>query len=248
MIYKSGRHCSSSFSSVLTALISKPSTSVRILPPPFSTTYRTSAMLKPSTFSVALIIALCGCSKSDHVAANTTPAPAENALQPAIAPTKNDPHDAARIPASEPKQSAKKVAAETGAKEKPRVNPADDRAKRSRSLTARRWEKFQAAMKRCAAVALSAREPCLAEARDAYRSANFDCTALPGRERKECLKYAKLWEDTETDVPKAAVTQDEEPAAVPGAPNDADPGTRNRDSAKPQQDTVGNLPEPTRRN
>jgi hypothetical protein len=215
-------------------------------------TYGTTAMLKPSMFSLALIAALCSCSKSDDVATDNAAAPAENALQSAINPTENEASDTAEMPAAAPTQSAEKAASETEPEpegyEKQRPDAAHDRTTRTRSPTARRWEEFQATMGRCVAVDLSAREQCLAEARDAYRSANLDCAALPGRERKECLKYAKLWADTEADVPTAAVTHDEEPAAIPAAPDDARPAERNRDSTKQQQDAVGTLPETNRPN
>jgi hypothetical protein len=101
-------------------------------------------------------------------------------------------------------------------------------------------------MRRCVDADLSAREQCLAEARDSFRSADLDCAELPGGDRKECLKYAKLWEDAAADIPTAAVTHDEEPAAIPAAPDDQRPAERNRDSTKQQQDAVGSLPEPAR--
>jgi hypothetical protein len=56
-------------------------------------------------------------------------------------------------------------------------------------------------MKRCAEAPMSARQACLAGARDDYRAARVNCTALPAPQRKECVKYAKLWADTETDLP-----------------------------------------------
>jgi hypothetical protein len=145
---------------------------------------------------------------------NNTAALPGNIVQSANNSTENDANDAAQIPASEPEQFAEKAATETEPKEyeKQGPNAASDRVKGTRSLAARRWDEFQAAIKRCVAVALSAREQCLAEARDTYRSANFDCAALPGREHKECLKYAKLWEDTQMDVPTGAVAHDESAA------------------------------------
>jgi hypothetical protein len=200
--------------------------------------------------SLALIVALCSCSKSDDVATDNTAAPPKNILQSAHNSTENDATDTAQIPASEPKQFAEKAATETEPKgyEKQGPNAAHDRAKGRRSLTARRWDEFQAAIKRCLAVTLSAREQCLAEARHTYRSANFDCAALPGREHKECLKYAKLWEDTEIDVPTAAVTHDEEPAAIPAPPDDAGPPERNRASTEQSQDAVGTASDEAKQN
>jgi hypothetical protein len=204
-------------------------------------------MPKPSMLSLALIVALCSCSKSDDVATNDTATPPDNTLQSAIDPTENATDDTAQVPVSEPERSTEKAATETEPRkhEKQMPNAANDKAKRTRSPTARRWDEFQAAMERCVAVNLSAREQCLADARDAYRSANFDCAALPRRERQECVQYAKLWQDAETDIPTAAVTHDEEPAAIPAAPDDPRPAERNRDSTKQQQDAAGSLPEPT---
>jgi hypothetical protein len=230
-------------------LIQKPLASVHMLPSAVhGMTYGTTAMLKPSMFSLALIAALCSCSKSDDAATNETAAAPENALQSPIDPARNDTSDSPQVPASEPEQNAEKAATQTAPEgdEKKRPNAAYEGAKRTRSLTERRWDTFQAAMQRCVTADLNAREQCLADARDAYRSADLNCAALPGRDRNECLKYAKLWEDTEADIPTAAVTHDEEPAAIPSAPDDARPAERNRDSTKQQQDAVGSLPEPTR--
>ena len=168
--------------------------------------------------SLALIVALCSCSKNDEVATNNTAAPPKNILQSASSSTENDANDTAQIPVSERTQFAQRAATEPKGYEKQGPNAAPDRTKGTRSLTARRWDEFQATIKRCVAVTLSAREQCLAEARDTYRSANFDCAALPGREHNECLKYAKLWEDTEMDVPTGAVTHDEESAAMAAPP------------------------------
>lgn len=171
--------------------------------------------------SLALIVALCSCSKSDDVAMINTAALPGNIVQSANNSTENDANDTAQIPASEPEQFAEKAATEPKGYEKQGPNAASDRVKGTRSLTARRWDEFQAAIKRCVAVALSARGQCLAEARDTYRSANIDCAALPGREHKECLKYAKLWTDTEMDVPTGAVPHEEESAAIAAPPGDA---------------------------
>src|SRR5512145_3474973 len=130
-------------------------------------------MLRPSMLSLALIVALCSCSKRDDVATNNMPALPENIVRSANSSTEKDANDVAQIPASEP-QSAEEAATETEPKEyeKQGANAAPDRARKgTRSLTARRWDEFQATIKRCVSVALSAREQCLAEARDAYRSA-----------------------------------------------------------------------------
>ena len=172
--------------------------------------------------SLTLIVALCSCSKSDDVATNNTAALPKNVVQSANSSRENDANDIAQIPASEPEQFAEKAATETEPKgyEKQGPNAAPDRAKGTRSVTARRWDEFQAAIKRCVAVTLSAREQCLAEARDTYRSAKFDCATLPRPEREECLKYAKLWENTEMDVPTGTATHDEESAAIAAPPGD----------------------------
>jgi hypothetical protein len=119
---------------------------------------------------------------------------------------------------------------------------------RAQSRAVRRWDAFRASMKRCVAVPLSDRGQCLAEARDGYRSANINCSALPGGQHKECLKYAKLWADTETDVPTAEAQQDEGPAATPATPEGEPPAEPSWDSTLQQQDSVGNEPAPTNPN
>jgi hypothetical protein len=203
-------------------------------------------MLMPSILSLSLIVALCSCSKSDNVAAADAARPLGRAIQPDNDPAQSGTDDTAQMLASGAEQPAAKAATKTGPKAhgKQRPSAAHNKAQATRSRNARRWDEFQAAMGRCVAVTLSAREQCLADARDAYRSAKLDCAALPGRERQECLKYSKLWEDRETDVPTAAATRGQDAATPPRSPSDARPMERNWDSTNTQPDAVGPSPRP----
>jgi hypothetical protein len=166
----------------------------------------TPAMPKPYLLLLAMTLALSACSKSDSPATGNASGLRDNGLRPAVEPVQS----AATVPAPAPElqRVAQKAASEAKANgnDKPRPNAAPDRAQRARAGTARRWDQFQAAIQRCVTVPVSAREHCLAEARDAYRSAHLDCAALPGRERKECVKYGKLWADTATDLRQPART------------------------------------------
>jgi hypothetical protein len=109
-----------------------------------------------------------------------------------------------------------------------------------------RWNEFQAVVRRCVSVPLSERQQCLAGARDAFRAANPDCAALSSRDRKECRKYAKLWEDTELDLPTAAATDDEAPAAVPAAPVDEPSTPPGPDSTTSSRNAAGTVSDETR--
>src|SRR5512134_226878 len=121
-------------------------------------------MLRTSLIAIALIAALGACSKDDEVATTTTPAP-QNTLQPAINPSQNDVDDTARMPEPEsaPERSGETAAvrAEPAAKERERPKSADNGARRTDSVTARRWNEFQAVIEKCVTVDVSAREQCL---------------------------------------------------------------------------------------
>jgi hypothetical protein len=202
-----------------------------------------TAVLRPSIVPLALLLALCACSKSDGDAPSQA-APESNTLRPAVEPTQAEVDTAPRMSAVEPKHPEPAAAEASPRPEgKQKASAAPDGANRTRSLAVRRWNGFQAVVQRCVSVPIGEREQCLADARDAYRAAKVDCTALSTRDRKECVKYAKLWQDTEMDVPTAAVTHDEDRAAAPAEPEDADPAERNRDSTQQSQDAAGAAPD-----
>ncbi len=161
---------------------------------------------------VASIVALCPrcgyAAGSEHARSiATTPPPSGDSGGD------ERPNDEAQRQASQPagKADARNENQAPGASETSRHHKAGRGPRRARSLTARKWEEFRASIAKCVEVPLSAREACLAEARTRFREAKVDCRLLPGVQRKECVKYAKLWEDRQVDLPAAEVTQDDDP-------------------------------------
>jgi hypothetical protein len=207
-------------------------------------------MPRPSTFSFALIVVLGSCSKSADLAPHNAAGPVDEPQQFANAPKSGGTGDAVHLSAAAPEQPAQKAATDVAPKagEKPRPNTAQDEAKRARSTTARRWNAFQATIKKCVAVPITEREQCLAGARDRYRSAKFNCTALPGRDRDECVKYAKLWKDTKIDAPSATMMQDEDPAENSASPDAESAAESNPDSTRQSRDAGAPSPAETRPN
>ena len=211
-------------------------------------------MLKPLIFSLALIAALSACSKKDEAVSTnsgTAPAPIVDSSRDAAG---NSANGTAQAPArSEPESdaTAKEAAIPTEAqpkKHKKQPNAAHDSAKGTRSVTRRQWHEFQAKVDRCDTASGSAREQCLNEAKDVYRSANFKCDALAAPERVNCLQFTERWNDAIADAPKAAVKHDKDPTTTPTSPGDPRPAERNRDSTKQQQDAVGTIPDPNKPN
>src|SRR5689334_1482386 len=119
----------------------------------------TPDMLRLSMLSFALIVALGMYSKSDTAGANDRERSDESMRQTAYKATGDDSDPSAA------KQPAQKAAGEAGRKghEKQKPSAVNDRAKPAGSSTVRRWAAFQAVIKKCVGVPLSAREQCLAE-------------------------------------------------------------------------------------
>jgi hypothetical protein len=101
---------------------------------------------------------------------------------------------------------------------------------------------------RCDTETGSAKEQCLNEARDIYRTANFKCKELRTQERQNCVQYAERWNNAAADAPTAAVKRSQEPMITAPGPGDPRPAERNRDSTKQNQDAVGTPPDPTKPN
>ena len=212
-------------------------------------------MFKPLLLSLTLIAALSACSKKEDATSNKVRTPPVNAVSSS--------EDAARHGATASAQgsaraeahgegAAKDAAISTEAEPKKHkqqtANAAHDNAKGTRSVIRRRWSEFQTVVDRCDTASGAAREQCLAEAKDTYRSANFNCDALPAQERRNCLQFAERWSNAAADAPTTAVKHDQEPMMTAPSPGDPRPAERNRDSTKQQQDAVGTLPEPTKPN
>ena len=209
-------------------------------------------MLKPLILSLTLIVALCACSKKDDAASNNIRTPPANAVDSSKDPAGNSADSTAQGPArSEPESAAtpKEAAIPTEAQPKKHKkqgpNAAHDRAKATRSVMARRWGEFQAMVDRCDIATGAAKEQCLKDAQEAYRSANFKCDALAARERENCRQFAERWNNAVADAPTGAVKHAKEPTTIAPSPGDPRPAERNRDSTKQQQDAVGTLPEAT---
>jgi hypothetical protein len=212
-------------------------------------------MFKPLLFSLALIAALSACSKKEDAASNNVRTPPANAVSSSEDAARNDATASAQGSAraeAQGERTAKEAAtspqAEPKKHKKQAANATHDSAKGPRSDIRRRWNEFQATVDRCDTANGAAREQCLAEAKDTYRSANFKCDALPAQERRNCLQFAERWNNAAADAPTTAVKHDKEPMMSAPSPGDPRPAERNRDSTKQHEDAVGTLPEPTKPN
>jgi hypothetical protein len=216
---------------------------------------REAAMFKPLIFSLTLVVALCACSKNDDAASNNIRTPPANAIDSSKDAAGNGAIGTAQGPArlepeseGTPKEAAVPVEALPKKHKKQAPNAVHDNAKGARSVSGRRWSEFQAMVDRCDTETGAAREQCLKEAKDAYRSANFKCDALAAQERENCLQFAERWNNAVADAPTAAVKHAKEPTTTATSPGDPRPAERNRDSTKQQQDAVGTLPEASKPN
>jgi hypothetical protein len=212
-------------------------------------------MLKPLICCVTVILALCSCTKKDDAAPESAQTPPTNAMKSAEDAAPRSAGEPAPGPAlseaeTEPtdKQAATSIEAERNKEKKQRANTAGASAKAKRSVVSRRWHEFQTMVDRCVTALEAEREQCLADAKDTYRSANFECDALPTQERRNCLQFAERWNMAAEDAPTTAIKHDKEPMITAPSPGDSRPAERNRDSTKQQQDAVGTIPEPTRPN
>lgn len=162
----------------------------------------------------AFLLVLCACSDSPHPTASAQTSAGSRAPEALVlAAAKSD---------GVPQQPPSDRAAASGDARSTQAREVTDKrvratagSERAHAIAVRQWNRFQVVMKRCAEAPLSARQACLASARDDYRAAKVNCGALPGPQRKECVKYAKLWADTETDLPIEAEVEHAETAATP---------------------------------
>ena len=216
---------------------------------------REAAMFKPLIFALTVIVALCACSKKDDAASNNIRTRPANAIDSSKDAAGNGAIGTAQGPArSEPESEGTPKEAPIPAEAPPKKhrkqgpNATHDNAKGARSVTGRRWSEFQAMVDRCDIETGAAREQCLKEAKDAYRSANFKCDTLAAQERENCVQFTDRWNNPVADAPTAAVKHAKEPTTTATSPGDPRPAERNRDSTKQQQDAVGRLPEASKPN
>jgi hypothetical protein len=211
-------------------------------------------MFKSLILSLTLVVALCACSKKDDGASNnmrTAPAKAVDSSKEGARNGANGTAQGAAPSELESEGTPKEAALPTEAqpkKPKKQGPNANERAKGTRSVMGRRWSEFRAIVDRCDTASGAAREQCLKEAKDAYRSANIKCDALATQERETCRQFAERWNSAVADAPRAAVKHAKEPTTTATSPGDPRPAERNRDSTKQQQDAVGTLPEATKPN
>ena len=199
-------------------------------------------MPRPSLLPLALTLALAACSgKEDAAPDGKTSGPAPGAPPVVLSMA---PQPVATAP--QPETSPPMAVADARQREKQKAPAVQGNTARGQPSTLRRWSAFSATIRRCVSVSLPEREPCLAEARDAFRAARVDCAALSGRDRGECRKYAKLWADPEVDNPAAEATQDDAPGIGPEPPGDARPAERDLHGNRQARDAAGAAAEETR--
>jgi hypothetical protein len=76
-----------------------------------------------------------------------------------------------------------------------------DAKKDTRTAMRGRWDRFQTMVNGCDTKTRSAKEECLANARDTFRTANFKCEALGAEQRTSCLQFAERWNSAGADAP-----------------------------------------------
>jgi len=108
----------------------------------------------------------------------------------------------------------------------------------------RSWSDFKVMVKKCDQLTGAERKQCMADARDTYRTSNYNCESMSQPDRAQCLKYREEWKSAAASDTTPAVTHTNEPTMTPATPDDPTPSERNRDSTKQQEDATGNLPEP----
>ena len=100
----------------------------------------------------------------------------------------------------------------------------------------------------CSTLGPTERVGCLEEVSERYRSASFDCAAVPEPDRRLCTEYTAQRDVGMEGSSKAPVTHTKNPTTIPETPGDSRPAERNRDSTKQQQDAAGALTEPIKSN
>ena len=212
-------------------------------------------MRHPTILSLVLVLLLCACSKKDEPASGPVANPSVTAADSSKAVTAPTDNGKASSPPSETANSATDEPASSKATDKHRkdaAKPASDEAKQARADAKHRWDQFQATVNRCATAAPDTRDQCMSEARQAYRSAHFECDSLPSPERKDCMEFEQRWknvaEAAPATAPAAAVKHATDPTTTSASPGDPRPAERNRDSTKQQQDAAGTLRDPSKPN
>ena len=112
----------------------------------------------------------------------------------------------------------------------------------------RTWNDFKVMVKKCDQLTGAERTRCMDDARDAYRTSNYNCESMSQPDRTQCLKYRDQWKSAAASESKPAVTHTDEPTMTPVTPDDPRPSERNRDSSKQQEDAAGTLQEPKPQN
>jgi hypothetical protein len=211
----------------------------------------------------AVVLALAACSRNEDSASNTAaPAPPANTAAPELAPQPSasdtaaapaPPEQPAEQPAEtasgtpeQPTETAPKAADQSPppAPKQPRKHAANAGSGSAGPDAFARWRKVQAMLDRCDTQADGdVKEQCLEKAREAYRSANIKCDALPSQARRDCLAFNQRLSSGVAEAPGNAVTHTDEPAITGTSPGDPRPAERNRDSTKQQQDARGTLQE-----
>ena len=100
----------------------------------------------------------------------------------------------------------------------------------------RSWSDFKVMVKKCDELTGAERKQCMADARDTYRTSNYNCESMSQPDRTQCLRYREQWKSAAASDGNPAVTHTEEPTMTPATPGDPAPAERNRDSTKQQGD------------
>lgn len=112
------------------------------------------------------------------------------------------------------------------------------------------WKEFQGQLKKCDTLTGDQKEQCMTQAKEAYRTSNFNCDTLSAQDKSQCQQYGEQWKNERTNQ-----SQDEtgpvrsgEANPIPANPADPTDELRNRDSRKQHGDAASALPEPQKQN
>jgi len=187
---------------------------------------------------VLVVLALCGCSKTDD---GKTPKFKDSVASPAS--------DAASHTEIAPKDrdlSAANEVTDAAAETKNAARKANEKAKKgsgqvrdAHSSTAKDWRNFRVLVKKCNATTTAESKQCLMKARDTYRAWNLNCDTLAPEDKAQCTRYIERWTSALADAPHAntPAVRSGEPNTIPADPGDPSDKERNRDSTKQQAAT-----------
>jgi hypothetical protein len=193
---------------------------------------------------VLVVLALCGCSKTDD---GKTPKVKDSVAGPtadAAAHTEIAPQDRDVSAENEVTDAAAKT--KNAAAKPMKAKKGSGQMRDAHSSTANDWRNFQVVVNKCDTATAAESKQCLMKARDTYRAWNLNCDTLAPEDKAQCTRYIDRWTSALADAPHAntPAVRSGEPNTIPADPGDPSDKERNRDSTKQQAAT----PQPSKEN